>query len=363
MKKMKVATEVELFHPPKSPKGGLKAPRWGVWGVLLCVLCVSSANARFSPSPHQSIIDSSLTLALNQEYDSLFSLFQALGRKNPQNPLFDFYQMLACEAKMIDYETTAWVKAFDSLGARAERGFKKIMKREKRNPWIYYFLGNFYVTRGAHELRFSNYLNFSRNIFKGIGLIRKSVKLDSTLYDAYLYLGTYEYAKAEIFKWVPFMEDEKEEALGMIRLAMEKSLFSRQTAVQVLVGIYGHMGDVANAEKIALDFKARYPQNRAIYWLMGNVYLSKKLYARARAEFEALEPMLSGIPREYDYNTASLNAILSRVTYNLGDYRACAARCGRVLACKSGDHRMKKLKKVARKYKARAEKRLAGGGK
>ena len=61
---------------------------------LLCALCVSVANARFSPSLHQSIIDSSLTLAFNQEYDSLFGLFRALGRENPQSPLFDFYRML-----------------------------------------------------------------------------------------------------------------------------------------------------------------------------------------------------------------------------------------------------------------------------
>ena len=150
-------------------------------------------------------------------------------------------------------------------GAKSRGGFKTARKREPDNAWIPYFLGSLYVTRGAHELRFSHYLNFTKSILNGIKLLKTSVNMDSTLYDAYLYLGLFQFARAKLVGWIPMFDDEREAAITMIEKAGNESLFSREFAAQVLTGLYGHAGEMDKAAECAGRFKEKYPKNRAIY--------------------------------------------------------------------------------------------------
>jgi tetratricopeptide (TPR) repeat protein len=318
------------------------------------------ADQQFKPRAFKQIIDTGTQMALNQDYGRLIPLFETAVRESSFVPFFAFYLMMAYEAMMIDYETVEWENIYDSLSLIVENGFKTMLKKDKHNAWAHYYLGSLYVTKAAHELRFSNYLNFTKSVLKGIRTLKKSVALDSTLYDAYVYLGVYQFAKAEFFDWLPFMEDDKSEAVEMIETAARKALFSREVAEQILVGLYGHMDRLDKAVEIAEDFKRRYPDNRAIYWLLGNVYLSKKKYREAGRTFETLKPMVEGIPARYLFNRVALNASLARIYYHLESYQQCIALCDQILASKTADKRILKFRKFARKYKEKSEKELAG---
>lgn len=316
----------------------------------------------FSIRDHLGLVDSAIQLAVNQRYDGLIPLLERKCAATPGQPLYPFYLMLAYEAMMIDYETTKFERKFDSLGAVSEAGFNRLMKNKGNRAWMDYFLGILYVTRGAHELRFANYLSFTKSIIQGVGHLKKSVKEDSTLVDAFLYLGAYKYVRAELTSWLPFADEEKEEAVGMIEAARLRSVLSREVSQQVLTGLYGHMGEVAKSESLAADFSRRYPENRAIHWLLANVYLSKKRYADAQREFLALKPLVTGIPAEYAYNYVSVDASLAQVAFHLGEYAQCAALCDTILAVRSEDGRIEKFRRFAKKYKAKAGKKQALSG-
>jgi tetratricopeptide (TPR) repeat protein len=326
--------------------------------LFLFLVPVTGQEAPFSVNASRGLIDTAIVLGVNQDYGRLIPLLKERALREPGNPLFPFYLMVAYEAMMIDYETTQWEAQFDSLGQVSERGFRRLLKAGKEPAWMNYFLGILYVTQGAHELRFANYLTFTKSILKGISLLKKSVALDSTLNDAWLYLGAFNYARAELMSWLPFVEEDREEAVRMIETARQRSLFSREVSQQVLIGLYGRMGEVARAESLALDFRGRYPENRAVYFLLANVYLSKKRYAEAKREFEALKPLIAKIPLQYDYNRLSVDASLAQAAFQLGDYGGCAKLCDGILSFSSKDIRSAKFKKFARKYKARAEKKL-----
>ena len=330
--------------------------------LILLALMSSVPRAALSPGAHQAVIDSGIMLTLDQEYDKAIALFDRHAAANPKNPLFDFYLLLTYEGMMIDYETTAWEKTFDSLSRRSEAGFKALQKQEPGNAWVPYFLGSLYVTRGAHELRFSHYLNFTRSILNGINLLKTSVKMDSTLYDAYLYLGLFQFARSKFLSWLPVFDDERDSAVSMIEKAMNESSFSRQFACQVLTGLYGHTGEIDKAIILATDFKKKYPKNRAIYWILGNACLSQKRYAEAEKEFLALRPMVeAGVPIKYPYNYVSIDALLANIAFKSGRYEESLALCRKIIAGKEADPRLVEFRQMAEKLGAKCEKRIKTG--
>ena len=327
--------------------------------LLICfILLVFSvtAFARVSPVSYQSVIDSGIGLTLDQRYEECLALFQRHAAGEPGRFLAPFYALMTHEARMIDYETVDWEHAYDSLSLLTESLFKAEIKRDRNDAWANYFLGTLYVTRGAHALRFSRYLNFTADVLKGIQSLKRALALDSTLSDACLYLGLYQYARAELFSWLPLLGDEKNEAMELIERAARQSLFSQEVAIQVLVGIYGRNGEFDKAASLAAEFKSRHPDNRAIYWLLGNVYLSQKKYPEAQKEFSTLQGLLPGIPAQFVYNPASLNSTLARIHYETGEYAACIALCDKILALRVADKRVGELQSVTERLRTKAEK-------
>jgi tetratricopeptide (TPR) repeat protein len=332
--------------------------------LILFAFLFSVPWAALSPGAHQAVIDSGITLTLDQEYDKAIALFKRHAAVEPKNPLFDFYLLLTYEGMMIDYETTAWEKNFDSLSRRSEAGFKALQKQEPDNAWVPYFLGSLYVTRGAHELRFSHYLNFTKSILNGITLLKTSVKMDSTLYDAYLYLGLFQFARSKFLSWLPVFDDERDAAIGMIEKAMNESTFSRQFASQVLTGLYGHTGEIDKAIALATEFKRKFPKNRAIYWILGNACLSQKRYPEAEKEFLALRPMIeAGVPAQYPYNNVSIDALLANIAYKTGRYEESLLLCGKIAAGKEKDPRLVEFRLMAEKLAVKCEKKIKTGKK
>ncbi|OGJ87228.1 MAG: hypothetical protein A2268_06780 [Candidatus Raymondbacteria bacterium RifOxyA12_full_50_37] len=324
---------------------------------VLALLAPCGVQAALTPHAYALVIDSGIALTMNQEYTAVVSLLKAHAAKEPSNPLFMFYLMHVYQVMMIDYETTDFKREFDSCALAAEKGFLKRAASEANNPWINYYLGNIYVTQGAYELRFANYLNFSKNILKGVKQLKKAFEKDTTLYDACIYLGLFQYAKAELFGWVTFWEDDKDVAISLIEEASKKSRYSREVAEEILIGLYGHRGEREKASAAAARVKERFPGNRAVYWLMANIYLRNKQYAAAKTEFDALAPLVNQIPATYQYNYISLDTYRAKVAFELGDYGQCLALCDTVLGRQSGDERITPFKDIVRKLKKKSAER------
>ena len=328
--------------------------------LMVFILAFSTLTfSALDPKSYQSIIDSGISLTLNQQYDEAITLFKTASSKDNKNPLFDFYLMLTYEAMMVDYETTEWEKQFDSLCIRAEEGFKALEKKEPENAWVPYFLGSLQVTRGAHELRFSHYLNFTRSILNGVKLLKTSVKLDSTLNDAYLYIGLFQFARSKLVSWIPMFDDDRETAINIIEKAANGSDFSREFSTEVLIGLYGHTGEMDKAFALADSFKHKYPQNRAVYWIVGNACFAQKRYTEAEKEFLALKPMIEqGIPKKYLYNLIAVDALLSEIAFKTGRYDESLELCRNIQLVNTTDKRILELKQMARRLALKCEKKL-----
>ncbi|MFH0920363.1 MAG: hypothetical protein V1913_08365 [Fibrobacterota bacterium] len=329
--------------------------------LLTIQLLALSASGRLSPVAYRPVIDSGIAFSLSQQYTECLRLFGRHSIGEPACVLSPFYRLMTYEAMMIDYESVEWEPVYDSLSRQCETLLRAEIARDKNDAWAHYFLGTLSVTRAAHALRFSHYLNFTAEVVKGIQLLKKAAALDSTLADACLYLGLYQYARAELFSWLPLLGDEKNEAVEEIEKAAAHASFSREVAIQVLVGIYGRNGEFGRAAALAAAFKTRYPDNRAIYWLLGNAYLSKKEYREAKKEFLALRPLLRGIPRQYPYNDVSLDATLARIHFELGETDSCIARCNSVLARSGDDKRIRELQTMTERLRKKAERKKRKG--
>jgi hypothetical protein len=92
----------------------------------------------------------------------------------------DFCRIMTCEAIMVDYESNVKEAQFDSLTSHLEYVLTKKIKKKNKSPWPRFYLGALLVTKGAHQIRFARYFDFTKNMLNGY----IQYQIDSTLVDA-----------------------------------------------------------------------------------------------------------------------------------------------------------------------------------
>ena len=71
--------------------------------------------------------------------------------------------------------------------------------------------------------------------------LKKSLKIDSTYYDAYLGLGAYHYhktVKSKAFLWLPFVADRRAQGIEELRLCIDSGYLAAHNARESLLRIY-----------------------------------------------------------------------------------------------------------------------------
>lgn len=200
-----------------------------------------------------------------------------------------------------------------------------ILDRDPGNEEINYTLGNAYTCRTLGYAKSESYINAIWSSKKSEKYLTKVIELNPGNYDAYLGLGLYNFAAAQIpsaFKWaleLAGISGDEETGIKYIKISAEKGTLSRVEAKyylsQLLAGV---IMDFRKAEEILSSLHKKYPSNILFSYSLAVADLKMKDSRRAE---NLLKNIIEQNNQKFIKVTSLSNFLLGDVYFRLNDFR------------------------------------------
>ena len=298
----------------------------------------------FSAFPQAENYPSYATLALeginatlNENYFFAGDRFKKIISLDSLNPAGYFFLGALYQAEMMDYESDFKEEEFYSALEKAIQLAQKRISCGSSTSWDYLYLGNSYGYLGVYKARKGSWWSAFRNAMEAKSAFKKAVELDSTLYDAYLGLGSYHYWTSHFtktFAWLPFFADEREKGKEELKLAAEKSLFSKAAAWNALIWIHIKEKDYSQAIELAKGLQEEYPEGKLFLWAIATAYYEKYDWENAIEYYNLISKKLKTNPGKNHYNLIECKYYIAQSYFNFGDFAQCIEACQEALSFK-----------------------------
>jgi len=211
--------------------------------TIVLLLCISLP---FASAVSDTNVRDSVVLRIAQDiwannYPEVIKSAERIILAEPVNPVG--YLLLG-----IVYQTISETSRNDSYQVEIESNLEQaidLCDRKKdddpRNPDWYFISGAAYGYRGLHHAFHGRWWKAFKHGFRCQSNLKKTLKLDSTYYDAYLGLGSYYYyrtIKSKDFLWLPFISDKREEGMAQIRKAIASGFLTSDIARESFLRIF-----------------------------------------------------------------------------------------------------------------------------
>jgi len=218
---------------------------------------------------YSDLIQQGIRQSIEQDYAAAIQSFRKIKSEFPKEPTGYFFEAAAIQTRMMDYENYEQEDLFKSLLDATITLAKTKLKKDKTDAWAYFYLGSAYGYLALNKAKQDNFLEAFRYTRHSLNALGKSIKLDTTLYDAYLGIGMFKYYQGKFSKylsWMPFVNDEREAGIAMIRTAMTKSKFSQYSALNSLCWILIEEGQYHDADSLLNQAMSEFPDTRLFLW-------------------------------------------------------------------------------------------------
>ncbi len=289
-----------------------------------------------------------------QRYRLANAIFDSLIAENPYDPRGYFYKAAAIQSKMMDAEDYSESPRFVVTIKKAIQFSDRIVAEMPGDAWATFYLGSGYSYYAFFLIQSRSYFSGLKLAVKGVGFLEKAVQLDSTVYDAYLGIGTYQYwrsRKTKFLKWLPFFPDKTREGLLNIKRALEKSRYARAAALNELIWVEMDREDWPQAIAYAKEGLRQYPGSRFFLWPLAEAYFRSGRFRSAERAFSNLmEQYLSeNLPNQYNAAVCAYKVAVS--AYFDHDYVKSYNFCRKFFTLKNPPAYEERLKKKAKKLR------------
>ncbi|MDZ7337262.1 MAG: hypothetical protein ONB30_01840 [candidate division KSB1 bacterium] len=297
-----------------------------LWALALgAMLCISAAWARSSPldtSHTNALVRRGIAFTVIHHYQQAQACFDSLATAFPTDPAGPFFQAALLHSRMVDYETDEGLGAFAALTDKAIRLASQRIASNPMDAWSHFFRGAAYGYRAFHAAREGRYLAAWQDSQSSIRDLEMAVRLDSSLADAYLGIGTYKYWRGKLLRylsWLPFVPEEREEGIRLVRTAIEKGRYSRLTGLSDLAWILIDAGRLDGALACAHEGLALTPESRFFLWPLAEAYYRKGDHRKAVHWYEQLLASLLQESENNHYNEIVCRLKLAEAYTALGE--------------------------------------------
>ncbi len=241
---------------------------------------------------------------------------------------------------------------------------RKQIHTNPKDAWAYLFLGNSYGYLAVYDGKRGEFWSALRNGLKAESSLRRAIQSDSTLYDAYLGLGSYYYWSSVItknFNWLPFFSDKRKEGIEFLKISATKSTFSKEASINALVWVYINEGWYPLAIRHSQDMCERYPSGKLFLWALASAqYRSGDWEGAYASYFKLLDKIEKSQPENY-YNLVECRVKMANALYAMGRVRESAKQCEKALSYPIDEKVRKKQKdnlELARNLNKMCEQKL-----
>jgi tetratricopeptide (TPR) repeat protein len=199
---------------------------------------------------------------------------------------------------------------------------------------LLFYQGSAYGYRAFFQGNNGNFLAAVSNGLKSVGALNQTLQIDSTLYGAYLGIGVYKYwrySRLKFISWLPFVPDDREEGIAMIKIAIARDSLSRYMAMHQLVYILLDYGRYEEAKILAERITEKYPDSQFMWWANAHAYFKSKNFNKAKASYLRLYNL---ILEDKDRNISHLLKCkfkLALVYKELQEFDECKKQCDSIL--------------------------------
>jgi tetratricopeptide (TPR) repeat protein len=142
----------------------------------------------------------------------------------------------------------------------------------------------------------------TRKGLSSVSSFKDALRLDSGLCDACAGIGAFYYwrsKKTESFNWLPFVGDDRNEGLSLLNTCVERGIYNRYTALNMLSAIYTDAALYEQAAACSRKGLERYPENRSFLWGLATALQKSSKWKEAAGAYRML---LDAILRSKDNN-------------------------------------------------------------
>ena len=261
-----------------------------VWTVSF-LLFVNSWAVDPTQNPLKSDILQGIELTINNRFDQAIQIYQNLVERYPYHPMGYFYVAAAIQAKMLDAENYSEIAEFNWWIDQSIHLADSLNKAGVADGWIYFYYGSSFLYRGLMKTKQGSWFSAYRDASKGVKFLEQAVNKDSSIYEAYLGIGSFKYwksAKTNFLTWLPFIADEREEGLNLIYKSLQKGLFVKWIGRDQLCWILMDKGDYQAALEIARLNCQHYPESRFFRWTLAFATFHTGEWSQSYALYESL---------------------------------------------------------------------------
>ena len=291
--------------------------------LITLLFILFGTNLSVNPSQPDSLIYYGIDQSIRQNYASAESTFTRLINEAPEHPRGYFLLAATIQSKSMDFETDKWEDDFILLLSKTEQAARKILRKDDKNIWARFYLGSALSYRAFHDGKKRKYVSAIKRGLAGISELNRVIEIDSTMYDAYIGIGSYKYWRSKFTRyidWLPLIEDERELGIKMVKLAAERGAYTKYAAINALVWILIDHGNVSEALQWALKGLKKYPDSRFFLWGVAKTYFNLKQYDNAIKYYQFILKTVKQEKLNNHYNEIICYYKLAECHFNLEQY-------------------------------------------
>ena len=293
------------------------------------------------------LVHNDSTFAAVEEFKKLIEIF-------PEDPIGYFYVSASLQNMMDDYRNYSYMGEFNKYMNLAIRTGEKRKKKGNLDAYDCLYLGGAIGFRGINKGLTGNWFGAFVDGLKAKGYLEKALKLDPELYDVYYGLGTYHFwksLKAKIFWWLPFVKDNRQMGIDMIKLAIEKGKYAREDAKYALLRIYVENKEYQNAFTMIGELRKTHPDRPFLLWLLGQAQLKTQMYDGAITTYQNLLKTLTNSPYYHPAGEVECRYNLALAYYESKDFEKSSDVIDSVLVFEKNPKENKSIKDFVGKAK------------
>lgn len=268
------------------------------------------------------------------DFEAADSVLRLREERYPRSAKVHFYRASLENARMDFYETSLedslLLRAANRTIALCDDSLKRALPTREQARYHFY-RGSVYGFLAMHRGRAGNYFSAIADGNRARADLSRAVALDSSLYDAYLGLGSYYYWTSARLSWIPLWSDRREEGIRMVKTTVDSGRYARRMALHQLVYILLDAGRYDEALSYARRGMAETPGSPYMLWALSHVYMKKKDLPLAIKTYQMLDDALSHLRKPNAHHRVVCWARLADMQSRAGECRAALATIGQIV--------------------------------
>ncbi len=327
--------------------------------TAVSLLTISASRVRaLNPAeePLKSEILQGIELTINNRFEQAAELYRNVTRQYPDHPIGYFYQGANLQARMLDAEDFSREAEFYRLMDRTVACADSLERSGATDDdaWNAFYKGSAYLYRSFMKSKRGDWLSAYRDAKNGVHTLEKAIARDSSLYDAYLGVGSFKYwksARADFLLWLPIISDERAEGIRMVRQSIRRGDFVYWIGRDQLCWILLDKGNYREALQIARENSAAFPQSRFFKWTLVSAAEKSGDYEQAYRLYAGLLNEIRRMPENNHYNELECLLGMAKIDVRKENWEQAYQLSDAAL-------RLKLEKKIRKRAKNRLEKAL-----